>query len=284
LNKFLILSVFTAIVFVLSFPIHDAHAVAYTATQSGNWNDSATWGLSVGLIGPPTTISSGDTVTIPSGLTVTIHIGNTITNSGTISNSGTFTKDDGSTIINYPGATITNSGTISITGIIINKSGGTITNSGTINNIAGGIVNFGTIINSNTINNDAVTGNYGTIINSGTINNTGFIHNFCSSTIIQSGSVSGKPIINLCGPLQSTQNLIGTISTMKLSQDTTHILDAKVTAIITSINSGACNMAQIHLNAFINDVNAQQTNNNITSKQAGKLISDAQNIINSFAC
>src|SRR5436853_2198283 len=129
LNKFLILSVFTALVFVLSFPIHDAHAVTYTATKSGNWNDPATWGLFLGS-NPSNIINSGDTVTIPSGLTITIQSMVTITNSGTISNSGTIIEDDGNSINNSPSGKITNSGTISNNGGISSKSGGTITNSG----------------------------------------------------------------------------------------------------------------------------------------------------------
>jgi len=71
---------------------------------------------------------------------------------------------------------------------------------------------------------------------------------------------------------------------MKLSQETTNSLDAKLNPVIIYMSSGAsCIMAQIQLNAFINEVNAQ-TGTNITSAQAGTLISAAQNIINSFAC
>jgi len=32
------------LVFALSFSIHEAHATTFTTTQSGNWNDPATWG------------------------------------------------------------------------------------------------------------------------------------------------------------------------------------------------------------------------------------------------
>jgi len=281
MNKFLILSVFTALVFVLSFPIHDAHAVTFAATKSGNWDDSATWSLSAGS-NPPTTINSGDTVTIPSGLTITIQSGVTITNSGTISNSGTIiTYDDGSVIINSPSGTIANPGTISNNGGIINTSGGTIINPGTLNNKEA-ILNYGTIINPGTINNNGMTNNYGTINNPGNVNNAREINTYCSSVIKSSGSFSGKPIRNLCGPLQSTNTLIVNISKMNLSQGTTDSLDAKINPVIFYLNNSVCEVSQIKLKEFITEVQAQA--GNMTPAQNSYLISTAQNIKNSYVC
>src|SRR5437879_8069028 len=83
--KVLGLPIFAVLVFFLSFSIHDAHATTFTATQSGNWNDSETWGGS----SPPTTVYYNDAVTIPTGISVTIQKGIQVLNHyGTINNAG----------------------------------------------------------------------------------------------------------------------------------------------------------------------------------------------------
>lgn len=53
-----------------------AHATAYTASVTGNWNNSATWG-GAGVPG------TGDTVTINDGITVTVNVSTTVGSSPT---------------------------------------------------------------------------------------------------------------------------------------------------------------------------------------------------------
>src|SRR2546427_12335982 len=104
LKTILLVPMLVALVFVLAFSIPDVHATTFTATQSGNWDDPATWGGS----SSPITINSGDSVIIPDSISVLIPLGGTITNSGTIINNGTITNP-GSIANN---GTITNSGTL----------------------------------------------------------------------------------------------------------------------------------------------------------------------------
>src|SRR5437879_1153805 len=135
--KVLALPIFAVLMFFLSYSVHDAQATSFSAIQSGNWNDAATWGSS----NPPLTINSTDTVTIPAGISVTIQNGDYIENYfGHINNTGELNINAGGTITNF-------------VGIIINNSGGTITNNGDIGT-------KGTILNNGTIINNATIGNY----------------------------------------------------------------------------------------------------------------------------
>src|SRR3989475_529576 len=220
-------------------------ATGLTATQSGNWNDPATWGGA----SPPITINSGDTVTIPAGITVTIPssvtISNTgtITNSGTISNSGTITNSgtiNSDYTINNSG-TISNSGTTSGTGTI--KSALTsITNTGTITDpvtipnttlsssytvsfpvvVPSGVtlaINSGVTLTINSgasVSNSGYLKNLGTISNSGTLNNSGYFGNGGTITNNSGGAISNYGTINSYGTVSNsgtiTNNSSGTIT------------------------------------------------------------------------
>src|SRR5262245_22149068 len=101
--------VFLLSVLIVGFKSHQpAHAAMFTAVQSGDWDDPATWGGSV-----PT--SPGEylvaDITIPAGIEVIIPIsldiaigasGNTFANNGTLTNNGYFSL----------GGTLTNNGTV----------------------------------------------------------------------------------------------------------------------------------------------------------------------------
>ncbi|HET6457870.1 MAG TPA: post-COAP-1 domain-containing protein, partial [Nitrosopumilaceae archaeon] len=189
---------------------------AFTATQSGNWNDSATWGGAI----PPITISSTDTVIIPD-LLITIPSGVTVNNAGTIQMTGFGTQ-----IINS--GEFTNTGTINLDQFDIGSgeiiTSGTFTNSGTINGGESGTleINSGTFINSGNVDitfdgifsnsgtldnsgyfgfgintsNDGIIINSGTLFNNGEFTNSGTITNQCGGIINNSVTITGNPVIN----------------------------------------------------------------------------------------
>ena len=147
--------------------IQEADAVTFTATQSGDWDNAATW---VGGVPPllTTSVAVGVEVDIPFDIIVTIPPGVTIHNLG-------------AEITIFTTATLNNFGTINILG-------GTITSAGTINN-------FGTIINDEgTIVNDGGTIN---LVDGGSITFVGFsatINNFIGATIVGGSCGSGTTV------------------------------------------------------------------------------------------
>jgi len=160
----------------------------YTATQNGDWNNSATWGGA----GTPT---SNDAVTIPVGITVaipailTVDRNHTTTVNGTLDINGIFanmnTVSGGGNITNY--ATLDNNATLTI--------GGTLTNNNILTNIGtlttnGMFVNYGTFSNSGSYTNAGTLNNIGRItvddmsnafVNNGTINNSGVFYIICEA-------------------------------------------------------------------------------------------------------
>jgi len=238
-KKFSVLALFAGLVFVLSSSIHDAHATTFTATQNGEWVDTATWGGSA----PPITINSGDTVSIPAGVAVTITARVTISNSGTINNAGIITNIEGA--ITSDG-TINNSGTINnnFFGTFIPNAGDTITNSGTINNSGGTINNnrSGIMTNSGTITNSGGTiNNYiGNIYNTGTIsNNSGTVNNFGYLSNI--GTITNSDIINNAGTILSPCNYIGNGGIITNNSGATINNTGTIASYETINNSGTIN-------------------------------------------
>lgn len=112
-----------------------------TATQNGNWNDSATWGGA----SFPATIASGDIVIIPAGIIVTIPSGITITDSGNITVASGGTINDNSVLV--ISGQLTNGGTINISGNELEVYG-TLDNKGTISFTSDNdLFNQGTVTN-----------------------------------------------------------------------------------------------------------------------------------------
>jgi len=77
-----------------AMPITNAHATAYSSTQSGNWSDVATWG------GGGFPVSSADSATINDTHTVTYNI-----NAGGTANCGAITINSGGTLTFNPSMT-----------------------------------------------------------------------------------------------------------------------------------------------------------------------------------
>lgn len=207
--KYYIILCLTIVSTLFSIAGHDAHALTFTATQSGDWNDPATWGGSVP--------SSTDDKIIPFGVYVTT--------SDNVDNAGTIT--DNAIIKIASGITINNTGTIKVTG-----DNGTILNSGIIQNY-GTIINdvnryvannFGAVLNNHSHH---TTSNYGTIVNRGTITNfqlseidnfgtidnanliqnkggnltnTGTINDICKSVFSNSVHLTGNEVIKVPCP------------------------------------------------------------------------------------
>nr|WP_319511265.1 G8 domain-containing protein [uncultured Draconibacterium sp.] len=126
----------------------------YTATQSGNWNDAATWGG----FGPPT---SGDNVTIPTGITVTVNSaavcnnidiqsgGSVVVNNSNVlqvygdwNNAGTFNAGTDGTVEFTGTNNATISGTTTFENLIVLKGSlsSTLTISGTTSVSSGGVL------------------------------------------------------------------------------------------------------------------------------------------------
>jgi hypothetical protein len=180
------------------------HAASFTAVQSGNWNDTATWGGTIP--------GNADIVTIPTGITVTIpaitvnrefitSIYGTLINNGTLTSSlnffieGTFTNKSGATFTTssnvYNWGTFNNAGTFTITG-----GGGGIGNGGPEH--AGTLNNSGVVINNRNFN------NYRTLNNTGSITNNHAFMNYCT------GTISGNAIIG--NPMENMPSMVATPS------------------------------------------------------------------------
>jgi hypothetical protein len=235
LKSFTYFSVFIVLIFTLSvLSVQDASAATFTAVQSGDWNDPATWGGAVP--------EDSDDKIIPAGITVTISTG--ISNSGTIINnpSGIITInsfinnnsggsiDNGGTITNYGTITnwdtITNSGTIDNNNFIQNP--GTINNNSDFNNNPSGIIdNSGTIINDSSFINGGTINNYGDgITNNSSFINNGIIYNY--GTINNNSDFTNDNVINnYCNALYSGNDLIGNPANyIGCEGDYAHIPDA----------------------------------------------------------
>lgn len=80
---------------------------------------------------------------------------------------------------------------------------------------------------------------------------------------------------------QSITQLINDVNKMSLPQGTANSLAAKLNSAQSSLSSHQNNVAKVHLNSFISEVDAQ-SRKKITADQANELVSAAQNIVNSI--
>jgi hypothetical protein len=168
----------------------------FTATQNGDWNNSATWGGS----GTPTlnnavTIPNGIIVTIPSTLTVDRNQSTTV--NGTLDNHGIFSNT--STVTNT--STFTNYDTFDNLGTVNNS--GTWTNNGTL-------TNNGAFSSTNTLANFGTLNNNGSFTNGGTLNNNGRINNDDSATaFVNNGTINNVTVFyQICGAPYSGNLLV----------------------------------------------------------------------------
>jgi len=163
LNKIIPLIVSILILGLIGFS-QEAVAATFTAVQSGDWNDPATWGGTV----PGNT----DDKIIPSFISVTItsfvsHEVGTIDNSGIIN----LASDFDSLLVIQGGGTLNNFGAITIISaerILVDGAGSTLNNFDTI------IINPGNALANS---------------------NGGIINNQCGGTINNQGSISGNVAI-----------------------------------------------------------------------------------------
>ena len=103
----------------------------------------------------------------------------------------------------------------------------------------------------------------------------------CMATDDAGNNATKTFTITVLTPIQAGQKLVSVINGMSLPGGETNSLDAKLAAVLSSLNSHNNNTAKNQLNAFINEVNAQ-TGKKITQTQATQLLQDAQDIINSM--
>jgi hypothetical protein len=179
-KKFFNTILFVAMVIGLSFLLapNSAEAAARTASVSGNWNSTATWGgSSVPVAGDTVTINSGITVTVTANAACSSIAFTTGTNGTTASiniNSGILLAVSGNVTITRPGTNNSN---------VINVGSGTLT-------VGGALALSGTTGNrTSTLN-----------INTGTVTVTG---NITSAGTASQIIFSGAGILNAGGTFMS---------------------------------------------------------------------------------
>lgn len=221
----------------------------FTATQSGNWSDPATWGG----VGPPT---STDNVTIPTGITVyvsditidgslTLDDGASLEVTGNWTNNGTFTAETNSTVI-FTGTTspvsISGTNTTIFKNFELDKGAGNILNvnsdielDGTITFTSGIMqISSGTSVicthNAGfTIEEDA-----GVVISGGTfttgpfsVENEGFIR--IDSGALTFGTNSGNGVvIRNSGQLEINGGIVNVAGRLEVSGGTVDISDGTI--------------------------------------------------------
>jgi hypothetical protein len=95
-------------------------------------------------------------------------------------------------------------------------------------------------------------------------------------TIFDSGSVS--VISTTLTPTQAIQKLINTIDSFHLPKGVTTSLEALLNAALAQLNRNNPTPACNQVNAFLNQVNAKQTNGQLTPQQAADLSQQAKAI------
>ncbi len=85
-------------------------------------------------------------------------------------------------------------------------------------------------------------------------------------------------------PSQGTQNLINTIDSFNLPKGVTTSLEAPLNAALAQLNNNHNTPACNQLNAFLNQVNAKQTNGQLTPQQATELTQQATAIQQAIGC
>jgi len=262
-------------------------------------------------------ITNSGTITNTGGIvsnsgTITNNLGGSITNFGNIANFGTITNDCGATITNNGSITGNPVNFIACPGISINNVSLTEGNSGTklFNFTITRSDNATTVsVQYNTTDGTATSPSDYTAIPLTTINFTAGGSLSQTVTVPVNGDIAVEPdetfnvnLSNCTGcnitdsqgvgtiqnddspplsPAQQTNNLINTKHGMNLPYGISNSLDAKLNAVLNSLNSHQNNTAKNQLSAFIHEVNAQ-AGKKIPQAQASQLIQDAQNIINSI--
>jgi type IX secretion system substrate protein len=166
-------------------------AASYTASTTGNWSSSTTWGGTA----PSFNITGADVITIPLGVTVTLDNALTINNAGaSLAVVGSLT---GTTAMTLTSGTLSGTGTVTLSGITVG-TGGWITSVGTINVAqfanSQATLALGALLNvSNTIAlNSGVlqlnTGAVVTLANGATINMAGGSYSIVSGLLTLAGS------------------------------------------------------------------------------------------------
>lgn len=152
-------------VLTLGLSLHEAHAIVYTATRSGDWDDVHAW---VGGLKPTGIVGKGNLVIIPAGIIITTFntygSGVAVTVSGTVNVYGSWSN----------------------TGGVVITQNGTLNNNGTFENYFGNLQNSGTINNNGTLSDSysGFTSNAGTIYNKGIIGRAFFISGLSNSGVI----------------------------------------------------------------------------------------------------
>jgi YVTN family beta-propeller protein len=85
-------------------------------------------------------------------------------------------------------------------------------------------------------------------------------------------------------PTQGVQNLINTIDSFHLPKGVTTSLEAPLNAALAQLNRNHDTPACNQLNAFLNQVNAKQSNGQLTPQQAAELTQQAKAIQQSIGC
>ncbi len=201
-------------------------ATNYTATTSGNWSNSATWGGS----GVPTTLGLTDMVTIGTGVNVTLDVDVTVGFGATLAVSGTGSLT----------STATNSLTI---------TQGTLSGNGTI---ILHYIEFTNVLGSTTFSGNMTTDMF---VNSGatlTIGNPLFVND---TLILNSGSVAFNSSSSLtlyynavikvdAGTMTGSLNLLSALT----YYDVLYVGNSKTTGIETQISSNVFGPHNIVLN------------------------------------
>ena len=204
---------FLTIFFFLFFiESQDAYAATFTATTTGLWNSSATWGGA----GTP---ANADTKIINSGVTVTISSGNSVTTTGpiTINSGGNLTISNGySTGLTIStGGSITNHGSVRIqtsgSGTGVSHGAGSITNNGTMKITKSGSSGAGmTLVSPATLtNNNFSTLTVITSAQNGISSSTGSITNY--GTMVATSNTGATNSILVSGAGSFVNRVGGTI-------------------------------------------------------------------------
>jgi DNA-binding beta-propeller fold protein YncE len=85
-------------------------------------------------------------------------------------------------------------------------------------------------------------------------------------------------------PTQGVQNLIDTIDSFHLPKGVTTSLEAPLNAALAQLNRNHDTPACNQLKAFLNQVNAKQSNGQLTPQQAAELTQQAKAIQQSIGC
>src|SRR5215469_14650987 len=109
-------------------------------------------------------------------------------------------------------------------------------------------------------------------------------HTFLARVVDTQGNVDPTPASYICTPTQAVHQLINTIDSFHLPKGVTTSLEAPLNAALAQLNRNHDTPVCNQLNAFLNQVNAKQTNGQLTSQQAADLSQQAKAIQQSIGC